>query len=158
MLVLDMAIPVEFNNIKLNMTSENVAQMLPQNRNNVIFKTSLYGVPIARSYQEQELRLLAEVANITGVPLYIGEWNYVSPEERSNNNQKLNQTFSDLNQTDAIIMTRIFKEIGVWGWAFWNWDYFHDSIPDFNLIVVTKNGDMQTTKYFEILKNAVANS
>ena len=50
------------------------------------------------------------------------------------------------------------KEIGVWGWAFWNWSHIPDSSPDFNLITVTLNGDMATTKYFDILKHAVAST
>jgi len=55
-------------------------------------------------------------------------------------------------------MTKKLKEIGVWGWAFWNWSHIPDSSPDFNLITVTLNGDMATTKYFDILKHAVAST
>ena len=72
--------------------------------------------------------------------------------------KELKEAISDLSQTDADIMTKKFKDMGAWGWAFWNWYYLHDSTPDFNLITVTSNGDMTTTKYFEILKNAIANS
>ena len=72
--------------------------------------------------------------------------------------KEINQEISDLNQTDANIMTKKFKDIGVWGWAFWNWSHIPDSSHDFNLITVTLNGDMATTKYFDILKQAVANT
>jgi Cellulase (glycosyl hydrolase family 5) len=161
-LVIDMTIPVQFHNLKINMTSENIVKMLPQNKNSILFKISLYGMPTVGSYQEQKLNLLAGVANVTGVPLYIGEWNDLSPEERNNVEaqeiKELNQGVSDLNQTDANLMISKFKEIGAWGWAFWNWNYLHDSTPDFNLLTVSVNGDIETTKYFEILKNAVANS
>jgi hypothetical protein len=113
--------------------------------------------------QEVMLNLLSGVANITGVPLYVGEWNDVSREEHISSVEgktvkETNQEISDLNQTDANIMTKKLKEIGVWGWAFWNWSHIPDSSPNFNLITVTLNGDMATTKYFDILKHAVAST
>ena len=161
-LVFDMIIPVDFHNLKINMTLGNIAKLLPENKNNIVFKISLYGIPTAGSYGEQKINLLSELTNKTGVPLYIGEWNDVSREERINVEGKtvkeINQEISDLNQTDADIMTKKFKDIDVWGWAFWNWSYLSDSSPDFNLITVTLNGHMVTTKYFDILKHAVANT
>ena len=161
-LVVDMTIPVQLHNPQLNMTSENIAKMLPENKKNVVFKISMYGIPTVGSYQAAKLSLLAEVAMINGLPLYIGEWNDASTEERTNAEsqevKELKEVSSDLSQTDADIMTKKFKDMGAWGWAFWNWYYLHDSTPDFNLITVTSNGDMTTTKYFEILKNAIANS
>jgi hypothetical protein len=114
-LVFDMTIPVLFHNLKINMTSENVVKMLPQAKNNIILKISLYGIPTLGSYQEQKLNLLVGVANITGVPLYIGEWNDESPEDRNNSEvqqvKKVNQVVADLNQTDANIMTKNSKKL-----------------------------------------------
>lgn len=161
-LVFDMTIPVVFHDSKINMTLGNIAKLLPENKNNIVFKISLYGIPTAGSYAEQKINLLSGVAKITGVPLYVGEWNDVSREEHISVEGKtvkeINQEISDLNQTDANIMTKKFKDIGVWGWAFWNWSHIPDSSRDFNLITVTLNGDMATTKYFDILKQAVANT
>ena len=161
-LVFDMAIPLQVHNLKINATSENMLKMLPQNDNNMLFKISLYGIPSVGSYQEQKLSLLRGVSIQSGVPLYIGEWNDLSTEERNDietqDVKELIEDVSDLNQTDANIMTKKMKEIGAWGWAFWNWNYLHDATPDFNLITVSENGDLKTTKYFEILKNAIANS
>jgi hypothetical protein len=161
-LVFDMSIPVDFHNLKINMTLGNIVKLLPENKNNTVFKISLYGIPTARSYAEQKINLLSELTNITGVPLYIGEWNDVDREERISVEGKtvkeINQEISDLNQTEADIMTKKFKDIGVWGWAFWNWSYLPDSSPDFNLITVNRSGDMRTTMYFDILKQAVANT
>ena len=118
-LVFDMTIPVLFHNLKINMTSENIVKMLPQAKNNIILKISLYGIPTLGSYQEQKLNLFIGVANITGVPLYIGEWNDVSPEDRDNSEvKKVNQVVADLNQTDANIMTKKFEEIGAWDGPF----------------------------------------
>ena len=161
-LVFDMTIPVVFHDLKINMTLSNIAKLLPENKNNIVFKISLYGIPTVGSYAEQKINLLSGVAKITGVPLYVGEWNDVSREEHisveGRTVKEINQEISDLNQTDANIMTKKFKEIGVWGWAFWNWSHIPDSSPDFNLITVTLKGDMATTKYFDILKHAVANT
>jgi len=161
-LVFDMTIPVDFRNLKINMTLGNIAKLLPENKNNIVFKISLYGIPTAGSYAEQKLNLLSGLTHITGVPLYIGEWNDVDREERisveGKTTSKINQEISDLNQTEADIMTKKFKDIGVWGWAFWNWSYLPDSSPVFNLISVNRSGDMATTKYFDILKHAVGNT
>jgi len=161
-LVVDMTIPVQFQNPKLNMTSENIAKMLPENKENMVFKISMYGIPTPGSYQAAKLNLLAKSAKTNGIPLYIGEWNDVSREERSiagtQEVKEINASVSDLNQTDALIMLSRFKDIGVWGWAFWNWNFIPDTTADFNLIVVTPDGTIVPTKYFEILKNAVADS
>ena len=161
-LVFDMTIPVDFRNLKINMTLGNIAKLLPENKNNIVFKISLYGIPTAGSYAEQKLNLLSGLTHMTGVPLYIGEWNDVDREERisveGKTSSKINQEISDLNQTEADIMTKKFKDIGVWGWAFWNWSYLPDSSPVFNLISVNRSGDMATTKYFDILKHVVANT
>ena len=161
-LVFDMTIPVVFHDSKINMTLGNIAKLLPENKNNIVFKISLYGIPTPGSYDEQKINLLSGVANITGVPLYVGEWNDVSREEHISVEGKtvkeINQEISDLNQTEADIMTKKFKDIGVWGWAFWNWSYLPDSSPVFNLISVNRSGDMATTKYFDILKHVVANT
>ena len=161
-LVFDMTIPVVFHDSKINMTLGNIAKLLPENKNNIVFKISLYGIPTAGSYAEQKLNLLSGLTHMTGVPLYIGEWNDVDREERISVEGKtvkeINQEISDLNQTEADIMTKKFKDIGVWGWAFWNWSYLPDSSPVFNLISVNRSGDMATTKYFDILKHAVGNT
>ena len=156
-----MTIPFELNTMKINMTIENIAKLLPVNKNNSVFKISLYGIPTAGSYAEQKLNLLTELTDMMAVPLYIGEWNDVSREEHLNVEGKMvdeSNQVSDFNQTDANIMTKKFKSIGVWGWAFWNWYFLPDSTPNFNLITVTPDGNMVTTRYFDILKHAIANS
>jgi len=161
-LILDMTIPFELINAKVNMTLGNIAKMLPADKNNTVFKISIYGLPTPRSYAEQKLNLLTALTSAVGIPLYVGEWNDVSREEHISLHGKtfdeINQNISNLNQTSANIMIKKFKDIGVWGWAFWNWYYFPDSTPDFNLITVNPTGAMITTKYFDILKQAIGNS
>ena len=39
--------------------------------------------------------------------------------------------------------------------AFWNWNYVNTPPQNFNLINVTKNGDILPTKYFNILKFSI---
>lgn len=121
-LVFYMTIPVVFHDSKIDMTLENIAKLLPEHRNNIVFKISLYGIPAEGSYAEQKINLLSGVANITGVPLYVGEWNEISSEEHISVDGKtvneINQELSDLNQTGANIMTKTMKEIGVWGGLF----------------------------------------
>jgi hypothetical protein len=158
-LVLDMTIPVQLHNPKLNISSGNIVKLLPENRKNLVFKISMYGIPTIGNYQEAKLRLLAEVAKTEGLPLYVGEWNDVSREETENAEaqevREINPSASDLNQTDALILTKKFTDIGVWGWAFWNWNFLLDANPDFNLITISTNGSIVTTKYFDILKKAI---
>jgi hypothetical protein len=48
-----------------------------------------------------------------------------------------------------------FASLKVYGWAFWNWNYVNTPPQNFNLINVTKNGDILPTKYFNILKNSI---
>lgn len=48
-LVFDMTIPVVFHDLKIDMTLGNIAKLLPENKNNIVFKISLYGIPTAGS-------------------------------------------------------------------------------------------------------------
>ena len=44
-IVLDMTIPINFHDTRINVTSENMAKIIPKDRNS-IFKISLYGIPL----------------------------------------------------------------------------------------------------------------
>lgn len=74
-LAYSMNIPVDLKS-PINLTAENLAKMKPQNSTNVVFKISIYGLPTG-SYQQQRLSTFLQASNMTGVPLYIGEWNNV---------------------------------------------------------------------------------
>ena len=63
---------------------------------------------------------------------------------------------SDLNQLKADTLVNDFKKLGVWGMAFWNWNYVPHPTPNFNIIKVTHDGEIQTTKYFKIIEKAIA--
>ena len=160
-IVLDMTIPIKFQDPAINLTSENMAKMIPQDSNS-IFKISLYGIPKDNNYQEKKLELLLNVSKIAKIPIYVGEWNHVDREKKStiSNNttddtSKINASKSDLSQEESDFFVNKFNSLKVYGWAFWNWNYVNTPPQNFNLINVTKSGDILTTKYLYILKNSV---
>jgi hypothetical protein len=171
-----MNIPIDLKS-PIGVTSENLAKMAPANKQNVVFKISVYGVPTDNNYQQKRLDIFTKAAQLAGVPLYIGEWNNVrrvraapdvENQDLANQVQDLaNQNFtaspqlSDINQEQANAIVQRLKEINAWGMAFWSWDYAHSRIPSYNLINITSSSDnidlnINTTKYFDILKNAYA--
>ena len=160
-IVLDMTIPIKFQDPAINLTSENMAKMIPQDSNS-IFKISLYGIPNDNNYQEKKLELLLNVSKIAKIPIYVGEWNHVDREKKStiSNNttddtSKINASKSDLSQEESDFFVNKFNSLKVYGWAFWNWNYVNTPPQNFNLINITKSGDILTTKYLYILKNSV---
>ena len=152
-----MNIPVDLKS-PINLTPENLAKMKPQNSTNVVFKISIYGLPTG-PYQQQRLTTFLQASNITGVPLYIGEWNNVLREQIINEEgaavYEINPFESDINQQEANQFVKIFKDLGIWGLAYWKWDYVSQQTPNFNLISVGDNGDIVTNKYFKQLKIAL---
>jgi hypothetical protein len=63
---------------------------------------------------------------------------------------------SDLDQLKADELVHEFKNMGIWGIAFWNWNYVSHPAPNFNLIKVKDDGEIQTTKYFKIIEKAIS--
>jgi hypothetical protein len=156
-LAYSMNIPVDLKS-PINLTPENLAKMKPQNSTNIVFKISIYGLPTG-SYQEQRLNTFLKASNITGVPLYIGEWNNVLREQTINEEGaavfEINPFESDINQQEANLFVKTFKDLGIWGLAYWKWDYVLLETPNFNLISIGDNGDITTNKYFRQLKVAL---
>lgn len=155
-IILDMTIPVRFSDPHINMTAENMAKIIPKNQTNIVFKISLYGLPEIDKYQKRKLDLLTNVSTITNVPLYIGEWNDVTREELINSGiSNINLTATDLTLKEANKFMKLFKNIKLFGWAFWNWNYIDSSPSNFNLIEV-QNKTILTTKYYDILGQSIA--
>ncbi|HEY9399191.1 MAG TPA: cellulase family glycosylhydrolase [Nitrososphaeraceae archaeon] len=156
-LAYSMNIPVDLKS-PINLTAENVAKMKPENSTNVVFKISIYGLPTG-SYQQQRLNTFLKASNITGVPLYIGEWNNVLREQTINEEGnavfEINPYESDINQQEANLFVKTFKDLGIWGLAYWKWDFVSLDTPNFNLISISDNGDITTNKYFSQLKVAL---
>ena len=160
-IVLDMTIPIKFQDPAINLTSENMAKIIPQDSNS-IFKISLYGIPKDNNYQEKKLELLLNVSKIAKIPIYVGEWNHVDREKKAtiannttDDTSKINASKSDLSQEESDFFVNKFNSLKVYGWAFWNWNYVNTPPQNFNLINVTKSGDILTTKYLYMLKNSV---
>ena len=162
-IIYSMNIPIDLKSpIKVNPI--NLAKMTPINKKNVVFKFSLYGVP-SGGYQAQKLDLFLNTSKIAGVPLYVGEWNNVKRVATTNQEGKkifeINANESDLTQSDAHTIVEKFKQNGIWGMAYWGWSFVKEKTPNFNLISVKFNNStglrkIQTTNYYEIMKNAYA--
>jgi hypothetical protein len=160
-IIYSMNIPIDLKSeIKVN--AENLAKMSPQNKENVVFKFSLYGIP-SDGYQKDKLQLFENASRIAGVPLYIGEWNNIKRvqtyNEKGDKVWEIDSTQSDMSQAEANTIVETFKHIGIWGLAFWEWSFMPNDTPNFNLVNVTYNnatreGNIQPTKYYEIVKNA----
>jgi len=158
-----MHIPIGLNDEHLQVNAENVAKMAPENKTNVVFKISVYGLPDMsdpNAYQTRRFNVFAKSADIAGVPLYVGEWNNVVREKITNEENVTEWTVSreksDINQTQAVNFVQGFKELGVWGWAYWIWGYQEDRLENYQLANITADSRIAPTKYFEYLKNAVA--
>jgi hypothetical protein len=172
-----MNIPIDLKS-PIGVTPQNLAKMAPANKQNVVFKISLYAVPTDNSYQQKRLDIFNKAAQLAGVPLYIGEWNNVKRmraapaavqnQDLASQGQDLaiqnfttSPQLSDINQEQANAIVQRLKEMNAWGMAFWSWDYAHSRIPSYNLVNITSDSNttsvkINTTKYFDILKNAYA--
>jgi hypothetical protein len=159
-IIFSMAIPVDFNSI-IGVNAQNLAYMAPVNKTNVIFKFSMYGLASRDSYQEQRLNMFVKTGQLAEVPVYIGEWNNVIRDkvmnEKGDFDYIINNVTSDLNQTSLDALTKKFSDIGAWGWAFWSWNYVPTAPPNFNLITVTSDGNIQATKYYDMIKKSISN-
>ncbi|HEX9320217.1 MAG TPA: hypothetical protein VF884_14885 [Nitrososphaeraceae archaeon] len=159
-IVYSMNIPIDLKSpIKVN--AENLAKMTPAKKENVVFKFSLYGIP-SDGYQGDKLDLFENTSKLSGIPLYIGEWNNVKRVPTFENGKTvwtIDETLSDINQAQANKIVNEFKRIGVWGAAFWEWSFVPNDTPNFNLANVTSDKItgkeiIQPTKYFGIVENA----
>jgi hypothetical protein len=155
-----MNIPIELDTPR-GVNSENLAKMAPADKTNVVFKITVYGLPERDNYQEFKFDVLIKAAQIAGVPIYVGEWNNVKREKIFNSEGEevwqINKGGSDITQDETNRIVQMFKEIPVFGWAYWNWNFKRHGAPNFNLITL-KNGNIQTTQYYELLKNAVSSN
>jgi hypothetical protein len=157
-LIYSMSIPVDLkSNIGVNAT--NLAKMTPANKTNTIFKFSIYGLPSPGSYQEERLKMFISAGNLSGVPVYIGEWNNVARDKVINEEgdfvYEINPEASNITPEDTTVILKKFNEIDPYGWAFWYWNFRPHRVENFNLVTSDDNGNLIPTKYFDILKNAV---
>ena len=151
-----MSIPVSLQS-EIELTPENLSKMAPANTTNTIFKISVYGLPQTSKYQESRLDTFIEASKLANVSLYIGEWNNVKRDKIIDEEGEiitiLNETYSSINQTEADLLVQTFKDLNVWGSAFWQWRVDEHRVPNFNLLNVT-NDQIETTNYFDIVTKA----
>jgi hypothetical protein len=95
--------------------------------------------------------------------LYIGEWNNVKRVETYNQRGEkvwyIDPSLSDISQAIASGIVNNFRNIGVWGLAFWEWSFIPSNTPNFNLVNISYNNEtgqglLHPTKYYTIMKNA----
>jgi polyhydroxyalkanoate synthesis regulator phasin len=151
-IVYSMNVPVDLNS-NINISPQNLAKMAPSFKQNIAFKISVYGVPDRDDYQKERFVLFLDTRDLTGVPLYIGEWNNVV-RTKEGGVFKINPGASDFTKSNAGKILEAFKKEGVWGTAFWKWDYRNADTASFNL-VNDESGKLAPTKYFGILEDTV---
>ncbi|MDW0216441.1 MAG: hypothetical protein QOA56_08150 [Nitrososphaeraceae archaeon] len=151
-IVYSMNVPVDLKS-NINISPENLAKMAPSSKQNIAFKISVYGVPDRDDYQKERFDLFLDTRDLTGVPLYIGEWNNVV-RTKEGGVFKINPGASDFTNSNAGKILEAFKKEGIWGTAFWKWDYRDADTASFNL-VNDEGGKLVPTKYFGILEDTV---
>ena len=163
-LVFSQQIPGSKDSEVIDLTPENIAKMAPEDKNNTLFKFTLYRLPEPGGYHEERFNTYLAAGKISGIPVMIGEWNNVERvrvEERDNDGDKtevykVDAEASDIDQKRASFFVEMFEESPIWGWAYWNWNYVPNPVAPFNLLAVTPDGKIHPTKYLEVLENAVS--
>jgi hypothetical protein len=179
-IVYSMNVPVDLNG-PIQLTPENLAKMAPTNKDNVLFKVSVYGIPDRDQYQKQRFDIFLKTRELTGIPLYIGEWNNVV-RTQVNGVFTLDPAKSGLTQETTDAMLQAFKNENISGSAYWKWDYQDAPTASFNLVLLqngtstptaqngtstptaqngtstptAQNGTLTPTEYYTYLKNSAA--
>jgi Cellulase (glycosyl hydrolase family 5) len=130
-------------------TPENMAKMAPANKDNVVFKATLYGVPYPKSFAEDRLNAYVKAAQLAGVPLCMCEFNMKPYKQYPEADIQPNQTLVNL-------FVDKFEEVNAWGWAYWLWNFRPHTNPNFNLISVAKDESIQPTQNFNYIKNTIS--
>jgi len=152
-IVYSMNVPVDLGG-PIELTPENLAKMAPSNKDNVWFKISVYGIPDRDKYQKERWDMFLKTRELTGEPLYIGEWNNVA-RTQVNGVFQLDPAKSGLDQQTTDTMLETFKNSNITASSFWKWDYQDAEPASFNLIL-NQNGTLTPTEYYGYLKNSVA--
>ena len=97
--------------------------------------------------------MFLKTRELTGEPLYIGEWNNVV-RTAVNGVFQLDPTKSGLDQQTTDTMLETFKNSNITASSFWKWDYQDADTASFNLIL-HQNATLTPTEYYTYLKNSV---
>ena len=115
-LVYSMNIPVQ-----PNVSPKDVAMMTPKDKDNLVFKFTIYDAPRPGSFEGNKLTTMLKVAKLAKVPVYIGEWNDASHKDMAKGKKGLLvhlKTIKTIRRTNSIV--KKLKNLNVWGWAYWN--------------------------------------
>ena len=129
----------------IGITPQNMAKMAPDNRENVLFKATLFGLPEPGTIFEKRMNYYLQAAELAGVPLCFCEYNI---------KQYANEKIDDLSQENVDYFFERFKNENLWGWALWIWDYKPRDNPNFVFVDFNNDGKMTTNNNFEYIKNA----
>jgi hypothetical protein len=133
-------------------TPQNMAKMAPTNKNNVIFKATLFGVPGLDSDATDRFNAYVRAAQLARVQICFCEFNIKSYNDQTPGGGL------QFTQQKANLFIQNFKKTNVWGWALWIWDIKpRPSNPNYNLVSF-KGATMQTTQNFDYVKTAIANN
>ena len=103
--------------------------------------------------------MFVETGQISGVPIYVGEWNNVNREpvvnEEGDVTYEISPATSDITPADTSAILKKFEEDKVFGWVFWHWNFRSQKVDNFNLVITNQSGLLQPTKYYGILKSAI---
>lgn len=132
----------------IGITPQNMAKMAPDNRENVLFKATLFGLPEPGTIFEKRMNYYIRAAELAGVPLCFCEYNI---------KQYANEEIDDLSQENVDYFFERFKNENLWGWALWIWDYKPRDNPNFVFVDFNNDGKMTTNNNFEYIKNANIN-
>ena len=163
-IVFSQQIPGSKHSDVIELTPENIAKMAPDDKNNTVFKFTLYRLPEPGGYHDDRFKTYLEAGKISDIPVMIGEWNNVErvkvEETDDDGNRvelyKVDAKSSDIDQRRATFFVDKFEKSSVWGWAYWNWNYIPNPVAPTNLLTVTPDAKIQPTKYLEVLKNAIS--
>ena len=133
----------------MNATPENMAKMAPTNKENVVFKATLYGVPFPKSFAEDRLNAYVKAAQLAGVPLCMCEFNMKPYKQYPESDVEANQTLVNL-------FIDKFQEVNAWGWAYWLWNFRPHTNPNFNLISITGDDRIEPTQNFNYIRNTIS--
>ncbi len=134
-----------------------VAMMTPKNKENMIFKFTIYDAPKPGSFEGNKLASMLKVAKTANVPVYIGEWNDASHKDMAKGKKGFHlHTKNNLDHLAAHSIVKKLKNLNVWGWAYWNWNYVPHPVPNFNLVKLKNDGNIHATQYFTNLKKVIA--
>ena len=133
----------------VNATPENMAKMAPTNKENVVFKATLYGVPFPKSFAEDRLNAYVKAAQLAGVPLCMCEFNMKPYKQYPESDVEANQTLVNL-------FIDKFQEVNAWGWAYWLWNFRPHTNPNFNLISITGDDRIEPTQNFNYIRNTIS--